>query len=81
MGALRDRIRMWVRLAQRAFHFMVALLFLALAAAGAFVSMSAWQAYRQEPSEGIWRLGLLIAFTVLLVLCSLYSLLKARSVR
>lgn len=81
MGVLRERIRLWVRQARRAFHFIVALVFLILAAAGAFVSMGAWQAYRQAPAGGVWRFGVLIAFTLLLVICSLYSLLKARSVR
>lgn len=80
MGFL-DRLGKGIRQVQRAFHLTIALVFLVLAAGGALVSMSAWQAYRQEPSEGFWRFGLLAAFTVLLVLCFLYSLAKARSVR
>ncbi len=55
--------------------------FLLLALAGAAVSYSEWQHYRQAPEIGVARFGLLAGFTVLLIIFGLYSFAKARSVR
>jgi membrane protein implicated in regulation of membrane protease activity len=60
---------------------LVGLVFLALAAAGAEVSFSEWQDYLKSPSVGLVRFVLVASFTVLLVVFSLYSFAKARSVR
>ncbi len=70
-----------VRNAQRLFHMLTGLAFLILAALGASVSLKEWLFYRQAPSMGLLRCGLLAAFTVLLVILCLYSFAKARSVR
>jgi len=71
----------WYRQAQRAFHMLVGLLFLGLALAGGAVTAGEWKYYRQAPSAGLTRFGLLAGFTVLLVILGLYSFVKARSVR
>lgn len=60
---------------------LVGLAFLFLAFGGAAVSFNEWRFYRQSPSVGMWRFGLLSIFTVVLVICGLYSFLKARQVR
>jgi hypothetical protein len=60
---------------------LVGLAFLVLAAAGVTVSFSEWQNYINSPSEGLVRFILYASFTVLLVIFSLYSFAKARSIR
>lgn len=72
--------QLW-RLAERLFHVLVGGVFLVLAGAGAAVSFSEWQRYAADASTGLWRFRLLVAFTVLLIVCGLYSFAKARSVR
>jgi len=59
---------------------LVGLIFLGLAVAGATVSLREWEQYR-ESTSGLSRLYLFAGFTLLLILCGLYSLVKARSVR
>ncbi len=81
MGSLGNLISRWTRQAQRLFHVIVGLTFLFLAVAGAAVSILEWRAYRQAPSWGLFRFGMVASFTVLLVIFGLYSFLKARSVR
>jgi len=81
MSRLGGFFRQGVRQAQRLFHGLVGLAFLFLALAGVSVTFGEWQSYRQTPSVGIWRFSLIGAFTVVLVIFSLYSFLKARSVR
>lgn len=66
---------------QRLWHMLVGLVFLVLAVVGATVSLNEWLFYRRAPSTGLVRFGLLASFTVLLVIFSLYSFAKARSVR
>ncbi len=63
------------------FHILIALAFLFLAAAIAYVSFGEWSYYRQVPSTGLLRFGLLVGFTVFLIILCLYTLGKARSVR
>lgn len=81
MSRLGDLFRLAYRSAQRLFHLMVGVAFLVLALAGASVSFSEWRYYRQAPSVGLVRFGLLAGFTVLLLIFCLYSFAKARSVR
>ena len=81
MRALGLLIRYLLLQGQRLFHFLVGLLFLFLACAGASVSYGEWRYYHQSPSVGLVRFGLLAGFTVVLVVCGLYSFVKARNVR
>jgi hypothetical protein len=60
---------------------LVGLVFLVLAAAGATVSVSEWQHYLKSPSVGLVAFILYAGFTVFLVILSLYSFAKARSIR
>ena len=69
------------RNAQRVFHMLVGLAFLALAVAGISVSFSEWQYYLRSPSAGFVRVILFASFTVLLIIFCLYSFVKARSIR
>jgi hypothetical protein len=71
----------WFRHAQRAVHTLVGLAFLFLAGAGALLSFSEWRQYREDPAVGLTNFGLVSGFTLLLTILSLYSFLKARSVR
>jgi hypothetical protein len=67
--------------AQRLLQLLIGVAFLCLAFAGASVALSEWLFYRREPSAGLVRFYLVGGFTVLLILFSLYSFAKARSVR
>ena len=60
---------------------LVGVAFLCLAFAGAYVALAEWRGYRHEPASGLVRFYLVAGFTVLLILFSLYSFAKARSVR
>jgi len=72
---------------------LVGLIFLGLAVAGATVSFTQWKQYQEPASLGsqaiaqanVWLARFWLygggCFTVLLILCGLYSLVKARSVR
>jgi hypothetical protein len=81
LSTLGFLIARWYRQAQRLFHLLVGLAFLGLAMAGAAVTAGEWSSYRQAPSAGAVRFAILGAFTVLLIILGLYSVLKARSVR
>ena len=76
-----DLLRGWARAAERLFHTLVGVVFLALTAAGASVTFKEWESYKRSPATGVVRLSLLAGFTVLLFVCAFYSFLKARSVR
>jgi len=78
LGELFER---WVRLARRWFHIFVGLAFLCLAGAGALVSLSEWRDYSENQAIGWSHFGIVLAFTVFLVILSLYSFVRARSVR
>ncbi len=52
-----------------------------LAVGGASVSVKLWADYRKTPSEGLLGFWMVAGFTVFLIVLSLYSFLKARSVR
>jgi uncharacterized membrane protein len=71
----------YFRHAQRLFHTLVGLAFLALAVAGTTASFAEWQFYLRSPSEGLVRFILFASFTVFLVILCLYSFLKARTIR
>lgn len=81
MSKLGDLFRSWLRSAERVFHLLVGIVFLFLTFLGASVALTEWQFYQRSPSVGTVRLSLLAGFTVLLFICSLYSFLRARSVR
>jgi hypothetical protein len=74
-------LRRWFLHAQRIFHLLVGAAFLFFALAGAAVSWSEWHYYQRAPSVGVYRFGLVLGFTVLLLLLGLYTFAKARSVR
>ena len=67
--------------ARQIFHLLIGLLFLFLTMAGISVSMKLWQDYQQVPGQGLWAFELVAGFTVLLLLFTLYSFARARSVR
>ncbi len=69
------------RRAKQLFHMLIGVAFLFLTAAGASVSIDLWKEYQTMPNSGPWAFSMVACFTVLLLLFSLYSFLKARSVR
>jgi hypothetical protein len=81
LTGLRQAAGRWYRQAQRLFHLLVGLAFLILAAGGATVSLTLWGDYRKSPGQGLWSFGTVTSLTVLLIIFSLYSFAKARSVR
>lgn len=81
MSRLTSLLAGWFRQTQRLFHMLVGVAFLVLAIAGAGVCLSEWSDYRKAPEVGLFTVGLIGAFTVLLVVFGLYSFLKARSIR
>ncbi len=81
LSRLEELMRRWLRQAQRWLHMLVGLAFLVLAMAGAVLSFSEWHLYRENPALGLTHFGSFLGFTVFLVILSLYSFVKARSVR
>jgi hypothetical protein len=81
MSRLGRMFRSGWRHTRRLFHVLVGLTFLLFAGIGASLTYSEWHAYAQNPSNGMWRLGTIAGFSLLLVIFGLYSFLKARSVR
>jgi len=70
-----------MRQAQRLFHLLISAAFLFLATAGGVLSFSEWKLYRENRELGLAHFGFVFGFTVLLVILSLYTFVKARSVR
>lgn len=70
-----------VRQARRLFHMLVGLAFMALGAAGLFLTVSEWVDYRRAPTRGWGPVALFGGFTVLLAVLCLYSFVRSRSVR
>ena len=66
---------------QRLFHMAVGIAFLLLAALGVSQSFAEWREYAKMPANGMWRFDAVAGFTVLLLIFSFYSFLKARSVK
>ena len=81
MTGLGSLLRYGWRQTRRLFHALVGLTFLLFAGIGASLTYSEWQAYAQNPSNGMWRFGIIAGFSLLLVIFGLYSFVKARSVR
>lgn len=71
----------WLRRARQVFHLLIGIAFLFLTLAGVSVSMRLWEDYRTAPATGPWAFSMVACFTVLLLIFSLYSFLRARSVR
>jgi uncharacterized membrane protein len=71
----------WLRQAERLLHMLVGLAFMGAALAGAALSFSEWNLYREHQSQGLIHFGFFLGFTIFLVILSLYSFVKARSVR
>lgn len=81
MGRLGNLLHKWYLHAQRLFHMLVGVCFMALAIAGAMVTFNQWTDYRKRPQEGWVEAAIYAGFTVFLVILSLYSFVKARNVR
>ena len=81
MGNLIELTHRWLRQARRWFHVLVGLAFLILSLAGAIASFSEWRDYRENQAIGLAHFGFFLGFTILLVILSLYSFVRARSVR
>ena len=81
LSKLNRFLKFWFLHAQRLFQLLVGVTFLCLAFFGAYVALTEWRLYRHEPLAGLVRFYLVAGFTVLLILFSLYSFAKARSVR
>ena len=81
LGNLKELINRWNRHARRWFHMLVALAFFILAMVGATLSFSEWRSYRENEAAGYTHFGFVLCFTIFLVILSLYSFVKARSVR
>lgn len=70
-----------IRRAKQLFHLLVGVAFLFLTLAGVSVSIELWKDYQHIPGKGPWAFTMVACFTVLLLVFSLYSFLRARSVR
>jgi hypothetical protein len=81
LGQLTELMVRWFRHARRTFHVLIGLAFLFLAGAGGFVAFSEWRAYRENQMYGMGHFEFTAGFTFLLIILSLYSFVKARSVR
>ncbi|HEV2233611.1 MAG TPA: hypothetical protein VGV68_09440 [Terriglobia bacterium] len=81
LSKLKELTHRWLRHARRLFHMLVGLTFLIFAVAGAVLSFSEWRSYRENEAAGYLHFGFILCFTIFLVILSLYSFLKARSVR
>ena len=81
MSRIGYLFRQVFRNARRLLETLLGLTFLVLAGFGAIESFAEWQQYSKSPSEGPVTFVLYSSFTVLLVIFSLYSFAKARSIR
>lgn len=71
----------WFRRAKQLFHLLIGVAFLFLTMAGVSVSIELWKDFQRIPGKGPWAFSMVACFTVLLLVFSLYSFLRARSVR
>jgi hypothetical protein len=69
------------RRGKQLFHMLIGVAFLFLTLAGVSVSIELWKDYQQIPGKGPWAFSMVATFTALLLIFSLYSFLRARSVR
>ncbi len=81
MSRLGDLLRSWLRSAERLFQALLGLVFLFFTLAGASVSYEEWKSFEHSASASMVRLSLLVGFTIMLFLFSLYSFLKSRSIK
>ena len=81
MGQVIHLFRRHIRQAQRVFHALIGLAFLLLSIAGGVLAFSEWRTYRENQMNGMMQFGFTAGFTLLLIVLSLYSFVKARSVR
>ncbi len=81
MGKIAERFQRGVRHTQRIFHLAIALIFLFLAVSGAAVAIEMWQEHRHQANSGVVGFTVMAAFAAVLMIFSLYSFAKARSVR
>ena len=77
-GELTARLILFAR---KVFNFILALVFLILAAVSATVTYQEWRIYQRIPAEGLIKFYVVAGFTCLLIILGLYSFAKARSVR
>lgn len=81
MGRLGDRFRRTLRQAKRLLDFVMGLAFLLFAAAGGEVALRLWKEHVNHPEHSLAGFDVIASFTVVLIIFSLYSFAKARSVR
>ncbi len=81
MSRLADLLHEWYLIAQRLFHILIGLIFMALTGGGAMVTFNEWVDYRKNPQTGVIELAVFGSFTVFLAILCLYSFVKARNVR
>lgn len=81
LGKFNELFNRWFRHAQRWFHILVGVAFLFSAMGGGFLSLAEWRSYRENQALGWSHFGFIGGFTILLIILSLYSFVKARSVR
>ncbi len=81
LGRLASKLRSTIKQVHRMFELLVGLLFLIMAAGTISLSLAQWRNYLKDPSAGLGLFYLSASFSVLLIFCSLYSFLKARSIR
>lgn len=81
MKKLGEGFKRTIRQLRRLWDLLIGLAFLVLAGAGGEVSLRLWKEHQTHPEHGLVSFGLLASFTVLLIIFSLYSFAKARSVR
>ena len=60
---------------------LIGLAFMVLTLAGATLTFSEWEIYRQTPQEGTVHLAMFGGFTIFLAILCLYSFVRARNVR
>ncbi|HLI33687.1 MAG TPA: hypothetical protein VKW70_01480 [Terriglobia bacterium] len=81
MSKLAYRLGRAKRQAHRIFEFVLGLCFLGLAGIGTEASMIEWRRYLSHPAAGLFWFYACAALTLILIFFSLYSFLKARSIR
>lgn len=67
--------------ARKVFNFILAAVFLILAAASAMVTYQEWRIYQLMPADGPIKVYVVAGFTFLLIILGLYSFAKARTLR
>jgi TRAP-type C4-dicarboxylate transport system permease small subunit len=81
LSTLGNRLHRAKTQAHRILEFVVGVLFMILAAACITVCMTQWHKYVENPATGLSLFYMFVVFSLVLFFCSLYSFLKARSIR